>query len=171
MKLSLDFGMFKRANRRRLCLGPLLACSASVALAALGQAPTVPAMSAASALVPVAKLLAAKPVGPTNLYTVHAVQYENGTLVQEYANAAGVVFAVSWRGPVLPNLSELLGAYFNSFKHDVEQARLSGKRGAPVNIERSDLVVRSMGRMRNFFGHAYAPALVPAGVSIQDVVQ
>jgi hypothetical protein len=171
VKLSSVFMMFKRATQRGLLLGSLLAFSASVVMAALGQAPAVPASGAATALAPAAKVLAAKPLVSTNLYTVHAVHYENGTLVQEYANAGGVVFAVSWRGPVMPILSEWLGAYFDSFKQDVAQARLNGKRGAPVNIERADLVVRSMGRTRNFFGHAYAPGLLPAGVSIQDVLQ
>jgi hypothetical protein len=32
-------------------------------------------------------------------------------------------------------------------------------------------VVRSNGRMRNFFGDAQAPALIPSGVNIHDVLQ
>lgn len=113
---------------------------------------------------------ATAPVAPPSSYTLHEVQLENGTTVLEYATPAGLVFAVAWRGPVLPDLSALLGGYFNTFKRETEQARMMGKRGAPVNIERDDLVVRSSGRMRNFFGHAYAPALVPAGVNIKDVL-
>lgn len=77
---------------------------------------------------------------------------------------------MSWRGPVLPDLGSLLGGYFQTFKREVEQARLNGKRGSPVQIDRADLVVRSNGRMRQFFGYAYAPDLIPTGVNIQDVL-
>ena len=149
-------------------LGLALLSSAGSAVAALGQAPTpLPAASAATA----ARMAAISPVVRSSVYTLHEFRHENGTLIQEYASLAGVVFAVSWRGPVLPDLSVLLGGYFSTFKHEIEQARSRGRRGAPVNIERDDLVVSSNGRMRNFFGHAYAPALVPYGVDIKDVLQ
>ncbi len=70
----------------------------------------------------------------------------------------------------MPDLTLLLGDYFKTFKLETEQARLRGRRGSPVNIERADLIVRSNGRMRGFFGYAYVPGLVPAGVNIQDVL-
>jgi hypothetical protein len=38
-------------------------------------------------------------------------------------------------------------------------------------VNQAGLVVESSGRMRNFFGHAYAPDLIPAGVTVQDVLQ
>jgi hypothetical protein len=75
------------------------------------------------------------------------------------------------QGPVLPDLSALLGTYFNTFKLETERARAAGRRGGPVNIVHPDLVSQSGGRMRNFFGHAYAPALIPAGLNIKDVLQ
>ncbi len=96
---------------------------------------------------------------------------ETGTAVQEYSNAAGVVFAMTWRGPVLPDLSVLLGDYFTTFKTEMEQARAQGKRGSPATVARAKLVVHSSGRMRNFYGYAYAPDLIPVGVSISDVLQ
>ena len=156
---------------RAILLGLGFTFSAAGAMATLGQAPSLTAPTAAAATVPVAIQLAAKPTTQNALFTVHESQFENGTLVREFANTAGQVFAVSWRGPVLPNLSDLLGNYFSSFKQQVDQARAMGKRGGPVNLESADLVVRSNGRMRSFFGHAYAPALIPAGVTIQDVLQ
>jgi hypothetical protein len=82
-----------------------------------------------------------------------------------------VVFAVAWRGPVLPDLSDLLGNYFDTFKREIDQARATGRRGGPVNIQRADLVVQSNGRMRNFFGHAFAPTLIPAGVNVNDLLR
>ena len=145
--------------------------SAGGAWAALGQAPSLPAIHAASTPLRAAQMRAAKPVVQANFYSVQEMQLESGTLVREYSNLAGMVFAVTWRGPVLPNLSELLGSHFSSFKREVEQVRATGKRGGPVSIRRPELVVSSGGRMRNFFGHAYAPDLIPTGVNIDDLLQ
>lgn len=152
-------------------LGLALLSGAGSALAALGQAPTPLPAASASTAAPAVRMSAISPVVRSSVYTLHEFRHENGTLIREYASPAGVVFAVSWRGPVLPDLSVLLGGYFSTFKHEIEQARSTGRRGAPANIERDDLVVSSNGRMRNFFGHAYAPALVPSGVDIKDVLQ
>lgn len=155
---------------RILLLGLVLAGSAGEGMAALGKAPsTFPAASPASPA-PGARALAAIPTVRSSLYTLHEVQLENGTTVREYATPAGLVFAISWRGPVLPDLSTLLGDYFTTFKIETDQSRMNGRRGAPVNLESAGLVLRSNGRMRNFFGHAYAPALIPAGVNIKDVL-
>ena len=159
-------------NVRVLLLGLVLAASAGEVMATLGQAPSAaPPAAATSGATPGAKMLAATSAAQPSLYTLHEVLLENGTTVREYATPAGLVFAVSWRGPVLPDLSALLGGYFNTFKRETEQARLVGRRGSPVSMERDGLVVSSNGRMRNFFGHAYAPALIPAGVNIKDVLQ
>lgn len=149
----------------------ILALNVGTAWAALGQQPSLPAASAAPASSPQARQLAATPALQSNLYTRHEVQLDNGTTVWEFATPAGVVFAVQWRGPVLPDLSNLLGDYFKTFHQETAQARALGRHGSPVNIERHDLVIRSNGRMRNFFGHAYAPDLVPAGVVVTDVLQ
>jgi hypothetical protein len=147
---------------RATLLGLALAAGATQAMATLGQAPsTLPAASVA---------MPASNTSPS-FYTTHEALLENGTTIREFATPAGVVFAVAWRGPVLPDLSALLGDYFKTFKAETEQARTLGKRGSPVTIQRSDLVVSSGGRMRNFFGYAYAPALVPTGVNIKDVLQ
>ena len=141
---------------------------ASPAWAALGQMSSRPvALSSLSG----ARMLALPPAARLGPYTVQETRLENGTNVQEYATPMGLVFAVAWQGPVLPNLDVLLGNYFNTFKLETDQARLLGRRGAPVDMSRDGLVVRSSGRMRNFFGHAYAIDLVPAGVSIKDVLQ
>lgn len=145
-----------------LLVALLLATGAGEAVAALGQGPTVAATGA--------RMLATTPAA-TGLYTVHEVLLATGTTVREYTDPAGIVFAVSWRGPVLPNLSALLGSYYSTFKVQTDQTRRAGIRRAPVNMAQDGLVVRSMGRMRNFFGNAYAPALVPTGVSINDVFQ
>lgn len=156
---------------RTALLGWVLAANASAVLAALGQAPSHFAVTAAAAPSAGMRQLATQPAPSSGLYTVHETPLDTGTTVREYATPAGVVFAVAWRGPVLPDLSILLGQHFQTFNRETEQARQAARRGSPVNIGRDDLVVRSFGRMRNFFGHAYVPSLVPAGVNINDVLR
>ena len=159
---------------RRLLLCAVLAGSAAPAMAALGQAPSMPLVAAApsaSSPAPGAKLLSATPAGRSGLYTVHKSELDSGTTVREYATPEGVVFAVSWRGPVLPDLNALLGGYYQAFREQAQQARAAGRRGSPVTMESDALVVRSKGRMRNFFGSAYAPGLVPVDVNIKDVLE
>lgn len=166
IKLGVWFGAV-----RALLLGLLLVASVGEVVAALGQAPSTFPAASSSSTASGARLLAAIPPVRSGLFTMHTLRLETGTSVREYATPAGQVFAVSWRGPVLPDLSDLLGEYFNTFKFEAEQARRMGRRGAPMKIGRNDLVVRSNGRMRNFFGYAYAPALIPTGVNIKDVLQ
>jgi hypothetical protein len=149
----------------------LLGGSAGDVFAALGQAPS-PATAVASATqVPSVRRFAATTAPRSDLYTVHEAQLETGTRVLEYSNAGGIVFAVAWRGPVLPDLSELLGDHFGTFKADMAQTRALGVRGSPATVSRDTLVLRSSGRMRNFSGYAYSPALIPAGVNVKDVLQ
>ena len=141
------------------------------AWAALGQAPSAQAAVVSAAVAPKARLLGSGAALPLAAYTVHEVQLETGTVVREFAGASGQVFALTWRGPVLPDLSQWLGGYFGPFKRETDQQRVAGRRGAPINLVQSDLVVRSNGRMRNFFGHAYLPALIPPAVTINEVLQ
>ncbi|MHB8950207.1 MAG: DUF2844 domain-containing protein [Rhodoferax sp.] len=155
----------------RLLLGLLLAVCAGAASATLGLSPGVAGAASASSAPPAARMQAVTPTDSNSLYTQHEVQLESGTVVREFATADGVVFAVSWQGPVLPDLSALLGGYFNTFKLEADRVRLSGRRGGPLSVQQADLVVQSGGRMRHFFGHAYAPSLIPAGVNIKDVLQ
>jgi hypothetical protein len=149
-----------------------LITSASQVFAALGQAPSAStATTLPQSQTPSNKRMALAAVPASGLYTVHENLLDSGTSVREFATPAGVVFAVAWRGPVLPDLSELLGNYFSAFKLEIDQARATGGRGGHINIQTADLVVQSNGRMRGFFGHAYAPTLIPAGVNINDLLR
>ncbi|OYV39754.1 MAG: hypothetical protein B7Z83_02110 [Thiomonas sp. 20-64-5] len=88
------------------------------------------------------------------------VQTPQGVAITEYANAAGTVFAITWKGPFKPDLQQLLGSYFAPYvqaaKTQTQQLNLSMVKG-------SDIVVHSAGRMRGFLGVAWVPTLVPAG--------
>jgi uncharacterized protein DUF2844 len=111
--------------------------------------------------------VALRQINRTDRYSVQETQLPSGTLLREYIEADSKVFAVVWEGPVLPDLQQLLGAYFPAY---LEVAR-SGQAGrGPLTINRSDLVVESSGRMRAFFGRAYVPQLLPQGIAV-DVIQ
>ena len=102
------------------------------------------------------------------LYSVHEMQTPSGTVVREFANSAGVVFAVTWRGPLPPNLRQTLGTYFQKY----QLAPRSGLHGHTHDVvEQPDLVVHSAGHLRAFLGSAYVPQLVPAGLSIEQLLQ
>jgi len=52
---------------------------------------------------------------PSPAYTVREIAGESSMDVQEFTNNRGVVFAVSWSAPVIPDLRLLLGSYFGRF--------------------------------------------------------
>ncbi|MBS0344737.1 MAG: DUF2844 domain-containing protein, partial [Proteobacteria bacterium] len=100
-------------------------------------------------------------------YTVHAMTMPSGTVVREFVSSAtGQVFAVSWQGPFMPDLQQLLGDHFATLADATGKARIS-RSNALVN--RPDVVIHSSGHMRAFAGKAYLPGQLPAGVSIEDV--
>ena len=99
-------------------------------------------------------------------YRVQEIQLPSGTVVREFVGADGVVFAVAWNGPTVPNLRQTLGQYFDNF---VTAAQAKHADHHHLQIQQSDLVVQSAGHMRAFSGRAYLPQAVPAGVSIGDL--
>ena len=104
---------------------------------------------------------------PTVQYDMHEIRSGAGLVVREYSTRQGQVFAVTWQGPYKPDLRELLGAYFATYQSAASQQR-AGTHHA-FTLSRPDLVIESSGRMRGFQGLAYIPALVPAGVSVQQL--
>jgi len=100
------------------------------------------------------------------LYSVHEIQIPSGTTVREFVSRAGVVFAVTWKGPFMPDLRQTFGAYFPAF----QAASRAGRSGhSHLRVEGRDLVVHSTGHLRAFAGLAYVPSLVPAGVSVDHL--
>jgi hypothetical protein len=129
------------------------------AWAVLGQASTLTANPSAP------------PLNATGLYTMAAVSQASGLVIKEFTGSSGVVFAVSWRGPVQPDLSALLGPYLATFQEATEAARAAGRRGSPLSVVKDGLVVQAGGRPPHFFGYAYVTHLLPAGINIKEVVQ
>ena len=114
------------------------------------------------------QLHAVRRVTQSNGYTVHELQMAGGIVVHEYATAQGKVFAVTWLGPFIPNLQQLLGNYFPAFKVAAAARHAAGVRG-PVMVKQDDLVVRSSGHMRAYNGRAYVPSLIPPQVSLEEI--
>ena len=112
------------------------------------------------------KLRANRKVVANRQYAVHEISRDDGTLIREYVNPEGKVFAVSWSGPVIPDLSHLLGSYNAEFQNTLHAAR--ARREAAV-VHNPDLVVESSGHMRAFYGRAYLNSMLPSGVTPETV--
>jgi len=101
-------------------------------------------------------------------YRLHQITDANGAVIREYVSPAGKVFGVSWQGPFVPNMQQLLGSYF-TYLQQYAQAQ-TGRHGGPLIIQNDKFVFISGGHMRWHQGHAYAPGLLPANLS-PEVVQ
>ncbi len=97
-------------------------------------------------------------------FTVHEIQLPSGGVVKEYVSPAGMVFAVAWEGPSLPDLRQILGRYFEQYS---ESARTRGA-GSRLTQD-AGLVVQSGGHMRAFYGRAYVPQMLPRGVPAAEI--
>jgi hypothetical protein len=103
---------------------------------------------------------------PTVKYTVHEIQTPAGTTLREYVSSAGTVFAVAWQGPVIPDLRQALGIYFDRY---IEGAKGKHAGHRHIAVREPDLVVQSNGHMRSFSGRAYLPQLLPQGVTVEEI--
>jgi hypothetical protein len=101
-------------------------------------------------------------------YTVHEISRPDGGMIREYVTPAGKVFGVSWNGPTIPDLPQLLGSYSAEFRSTLlAQPKSFGRR--PVAVHNADLVVETGGHMRAFQGRAYVNSMLPSGVSAETV--
>ena len=160
-----------RSPLTHLMMASALALAATGSHAALGDKPTPLAGQVNQPAAPtMARRLSSSAPAAASLYTLQETQLENSTVVREYTTPAGVVFAITWQGPVLPHLQTLLGSYFPAFEQETRRAQQSGHQRTRVLMQTPDLVVQSAGRMGRFKGHAYAPDLVPQGVDVQGLL-
>jgi len=100
-------------------------------------------------------------------YVLRDTTLATGTHVREYVSGSGVVFAVTWNGPFLPNLKALLGKYFDTMRAESARAPKAGR--SHLAIDSPEVVINSGGHMRAFEGSAWIPAEFPAGFSVDDV--
>lgn len=105
---------------------------------------------------------------PMQQYSVHEISTAAGGEVREYATPQGTVFAVTWRGPLPPDLQQLFGTYYQQYQTAVTAHPRPGMH-RQVRVAAGDLIVQSTARPRCFGGQAYVPSLMPVGVSIADL--
>ncbi len=87
----------------------------------------------------------------------------SGLTVRQYLDATGLVFAVGWEGPVLPDFARLLGNHYPAY----DNALRTQRRG--VLVQNANVVLESGGMMRAFSGRAYLPAKLPHSLTAQDI--
>ena len=146
----------------------VVACAIPLwASAALGEAPFVAGASGAVD----ARVASYQSAQTGQGYKVYALELNNGTVVKEFVDSGGQVFALRWSGPDLPDMGMLLASYLPVFKASVQAARQAGKRGGPVLVQSGGLVLVSSGVMGAFQGYAYLIALLPPGVDVQALLK
>jgi len=150
-------------------------CTAMIGLTAASALPALPALAALGdnvASVSNDRLhLHAQLKGVTSSvgFTVHEIEAPPGITIREYISPNGTVFAVSWTGPLKPDLSQLLGSYFSQYVSASSSVRHSAATRRHFEVKQPDLIVQSNGRMRAFHGRAYVPSLMPSGVTPADI--
>ena len=102
-------------------------------------------------------------------YSVHSTVFSSGTNVREYVGADGTVFGIAWNGPRMPDLQTLLGSYFPQYASGVQALHAARHGRGPVAVEQPNLVVHSGGHMGSFFGQAWLPSALPAGMTGADI--
>ena len=88
-------------------------------------------------------------------------------VVKEYVSG-NTVFAVAWRGRRPPDLTSLLGVYFQEYQ-EASAATPStgpGRRGG-TRIQAPRVVVETGGHAGDVRGRAYLPSLLPPGVTTE----
>jgi Protein of unknown function (DUF2844) len=135
-------------------LGASLVLACRDAQAALGE-------DTASVIADSQRMNGARSSKATERYIAHEIRIASDIVVREYVGAEGKVFAVTWRGPRLPDMRQLLGAYFETYR---EATRVKRARHGPFVIDEPGLIVHSNRHLRSFFGEAHLPAAVPAFV-------
>jgi hypothetical protein len=102
-----------------------------------------------------------------NGYTIQEVRSDSVT-VREYIAPAGIVFAVAWNGLIHPDLTPLLGSHAGAYEEALRQT--PSKPGSrQLQVKTGQIIVEKWGQMRNLQGRAYIPALLPLGVSADEI--
>ena len=142
----------------------------ATALAGLAGLVALPAHAAlggdvASVLRDGAALRASHAVTPFAAYDLHEATGADGTVLREYVDKSGKVFALSWRGPGSPNVRSLLGEH--AAHYEAVRARFSNHH--VVNIDEPGFAVSIVKLPRGWHGQAVLPAAIPAGVARNEL--
>lgn len=99
----------------------------------------------------------------TGSVTYRETVLNTGTVIHEYLGDDGVVYAVTWKGPLLPDLHELLGSHYSALAQPGVPMRQGN---GHLQIRRDDLVVETRGQMGAFEGRGWLPPRVPRFLKI-----
>jgi len=100
-------------------------------------------------------------------YTIQEIT-SGATKVREYVSPSGTVFAIAWNGFMPPDLTTLLGSYAAEYQQALQNTpRQMGVRH--LRVQGKSVIVEKWGHMRNIQGRAYLPALIPQGVSLDEI--
>jgi hypothetical protein len=105
---------------------------------------------------------------PLQRYEIREISTDSGMRVREFQDRDGIVFAVSWSGPAMPDLQRLLGTHFEAYSKAVAGLKRAGLQRS-LRISSPALVVELSGHLRAYTGLAYLPASIPAGTSTQEL--
>jgi hypothetical protein len=111
------------------------------------------------------RLGAGRATQPLAIGERHLLALPSGIEVREYLSPDGFVYAVSWRGPRMPDLRALLGA---SFAQLASPRSRSGSHHRVV-MTGADLVFESSGHGRWFTGRAIIPSRTPAPIATSTI--
>jgi hypothetical protein len=154
-------------KERLICTGVAALLTTAPAWAALGGAPSFPgarSTPSSSVRVTAASNTAATP------WTVNTTTQDGGTVIREYLDSSGTVFAVSWHGPRVASLDTLLGSYFPVWQKGLAAAHAARGGGhGPVALYDSGLVVESGGHMGALTGRAWLPKALPQGFTTDQI--
>jgi hypothetical protein len=142
----------------------LLVLSCNSAQAELGAAPST---FSNKVEVRKAQSLAVSASQAPHNYRVSESLLNTGTVVREYIGGNGVVFAVTWQGPFLPDLQNLLGKHFDTMR--TEAARVPRAGNSQLQIIRPEVSIYSGGHMRAFTGRAWILSEFPADFKQEDI--
>ena len=96
-------------------------------------------------------------------FTVFTHTTSEGVKVRQFVSLTGLVFAVAWDGPLLPDMERLLGGHFPLYQNALQQRKRS------VRVDTPSLSLESGGMMRAFVGRAYLPDQLPVGVKAVEL--
>jgi hypothetical protein len=101
-------------------------------------------------------------------FIIQEIATDSGMRVREFLTPSGVVFALSWSGPALPDLQQLLGASYLDYSHALSQLKQRGSKRS-VRLASDALIVEQEGHLRSYVGRAILPGVLPAGVPVAEL--
>ncbi len=119
------------------------ALASLIATAILAPCPAFAVLGGAPNTIPASNLVAAAKAATSTAYTVQESVDSSGTHLREYINASGIVFALAWQGPRVPDLRTQLGQYYDQIQ-SATRAPHTGRSNTLVSNDQ--IVVQSGGR-------------------------